>query len=256
MTHYSDIEPPLPPENPPVGPRFSIPLSKPFITYILLGAIIAVYLISEVTGDFLFNFGANYGPGVILNGEIWRLFTSMFLHAGLTHLFFNAYALFIFGLEMERIYGPDRYVVIYVLAGLFGSLASVASKGNVLSVGASGAIFGVIGMNLAYFLLHRKTFGEFGRSRVSSTLVIIGINIFLGLSISRIDNMAHMGGLVAGFLLGYALAPRYQMQDEYTLNPRVVDTVSLLNRWWAPALAIVILAGGLSLTISFWASRL
>ena len=203
----------------------------------------------------LVRFGANFGP-LILEGQTWRFFTSMFLHIGLAHLAFNAYALFIFGLEMERLYGPDRYITIYILAGLFGSLASFAWRGpEGLSAGASGAIFGVIGMNLAYFLLHRQTFGRFGRQRMMNTLFIIGINLVFGFTVPGIDNMAHLGGLVAGFAMGWALAPRYQPADQYTLTPRVIDTVSLLNRWWVPTLAIVILASGVSLAVSFWSMR-
>lgn len=253
MNSYSNID--RPPPSP--GAYLPIPLSKPFITYILLVAIVVVWGLTEWAGgstdnSVLISFGANYGPA-ILSGETWRLFTSMFLHVGLAHLAFNAYALFIFGLEMERLYGPDRFVVIYVLSGLFGSLASFAWRGvNVLSAGASGAIFGIIGMNLAFFLLHRHTFGEFGRARVSSTLFIIGINLFFGFTIARIDNMAHIGGLIAGFALGYLLAPNYQLTGEYTSAPRVVDTVSLFNRWWAPALAIFILSGGVALALSYW----
>jgi rhomboid protease GluP len=177
----------------------------------------------------------------------------MFLHIGLAHLFFNAYALFIFGLEMERLYGPDRYTVTYILSGLFGSLVSFASRGpDVFSAGASGAIFGVIGMNLAFFLIHRDTFGQFGRQRVMNTLLIIGINLLFGFTVPGIDNLAHIGGLVAGFALGYGLAPRYKAVGEYTLTPKVIDTVSLLNRWWVPVLGVIFLAGGLPLAISFW----
>jgi rhomboid protease GluP len=202
--------------------------------------------------EILVQYGANYGP-LILAGETWRLFTSMFLHIGLAHLFFNSYALFIFGLEMERLYGPDRYLTIYILSGLLGSLASFGLRGpTVFSAGASGAIFGVIGMNLAYFMLHRETFGQFGRQRMMNTLVIIGINLLFGFTVSGIDNYAHIGGLVAGFAMGYGLAPRYQVIDQYTLNPQVRDTVSLLKRWWVPALAIVATAGGMSLSLAYW----
>lgn len=257
MTNHSDQDstPVSPP--PPPGRRLPLPLSKPFLTYVLLGLIVIIWLLMEQSGgsqnpQVLVRFGANFGP-LILNGETWRLFTSMFLHIGLAHLFFNSYALFIFGLEMERLYGPDRYIIIYILSGLFGSLASFASRGpQVFSAGASGAIFGVIGMNLAYFLLHRETFGRFGRQRVMNTLFIIGINLVFGFTIPGIDNLAHLGGLVSGFVLGYGLAPRYKVVDEYTLNPRVIDTVSLVKRWWIPALAIILLAGGVTSAISAW----
>jgi len=258
VSHYP--EPDYPPSEP--TPSLRLPASKPFITYILLGAIVVIWLLMEITGSSsssstLIRFGANYGPA-ILQGQTWRLFTSMFLHIGLAHLAFNAYALFIFGLEMEPLYSPDRYLVIYILSGLFGSLVSFAYRGpQVLSAGASGAIFGIIGMNLAFFLLHREALGRFGRAQLQSTLLVIGINLLFGFTVPGIDNMAHMGGLVAGFALGYGLAPRYMVvSDQYTFTPRLVDTVSLLNRWWVPALAIATLAGGISLTMTFWLSQL
>ncbi len=246
---------------PSPGRYLPLPLGKPIITYILLGAIVSIWLLMEISGgstdsEVLVNFGANFGP-LILRGESWRLFTSMFLHIGLTHLIFNAYALFIFGLEMERLYGSDRYLVIYILAGLFGSLASFASRGpQVLSAGASGAIFGVIGMNLAFFLLHRESFGRFGRQRLMNTLLIIGLNLVFGFTVPGIDNMAHLGGLVAGFLLGYGLAPRYQVANQYSVDAHLVDRVSLLNHWWVPTLAVIILAAGVPLATSFWLARL
>jgi rhomboid protease GluP len=257
VTNYPDFDSEAAPPSPPSDMRLPIPISNPFLTYILLAIIFIVWVLMELAGGsqdgrVLVQFGANFGPR-ILQGETWRLLTSMFLHIGLAHLFFNAYALFIFGMEMERIYGPDRDITIYILAGLFGSLTSFASRGpQVLSAGASGAIFGVIGMNLAYFLIHRHTFGHFGRQRVMSTLIIIGVNLVFGFTVPGIDNLAHLGGLLAGFAIGYGLAPRYRLVDEYTTTPRLIDTVSLLKRWWVLVLSVAILASGTSLAISFW----
>ncbi len=251
MSNYSELDS-TPPEPPPQSWR--LPLHKPVFTYLLLGLIILIWVADSATGETLTVLGANYGRAV-LQGEIWRLFTSMFLHANLVHLLFNSMALYSVGLEMETLYGADRYIVIYVLSGLFGSLLSFAGRGpNVVSVGASGAIFGLIGMNLAYFLLHRENFGQFGRQRVMNTLFVIGFNLLLGFTIPRIDNLAHLGGLVAGFALGYGLAPRYQIIDQYTAAPRVTDGVSLLNRWWVATLGVVLLAGGLNLALIFWSS--
>lgn len=258
MTQLSDFDTPPPPPR-----RLPLPLSKPFFTYILLGAIVIIWVIMKIisggsitgsiSGEVLVLFGANYGPFILQQEEIWRLFTAIFLHVSILHLFFNAMALYSLGLEMERLYGPDRFIIIYILSGLFGNLASLALRGSeLLSVGASGAVFGIIGTTLAYFLLHRETFGQLGRQRVTNTLVVIGFNLFLGFTIPGIDNMAHIGGLIAGFALGYGLAPRYQVVDEYTATPRVIDTVSLLNRWWAPALGVIILAGGIPLVRFLW----
>lgn len=252
MTSNSEFEPP-----PPQARRLPLPVSKPIVTYILLGAIVIIFVLMMLAGGstdprVLIRFGANFGP-LILTGQTWRLFTSMFLHIGIAHLLFNSYALFIFGLEMERLYGSDRFITVYVLAGLYGSLASFALRGpEVFSAGASGAIFGVIGMNLAYFMLHRETFGLFGRQRMMNTLIIIGINLVFGFTVPGIDNFAHIGGLIAGFALGYGLAPRYKVVDEYTPAPRVIDTVSLLNRWWVSTLAVFILAGGVFLSLAYW----
>ncbi|MCB0214082.1 MAG: rhomboid family intramembrane serine protease [Anaerolineae bacterium] len=249
---YHNSPPPIEPH-----PTLPLPLYKPFFTYALLAAIVVVWILMTIAGgstniQILIDYGANYGPG-ILNGQIWRLFTSMFLHIGAVHLLFNAYALFIFGLEMERLYGPDRFLIIYILSGLFGSLVSFASKGPaVLSAGASGAIFGIIGMNLAFFLLHRNDLGRISQARIQGTLVIIGINLVFGFTIAGIDNMAHIGGLISGYLLGYGLAPRYKVVNEYTGDARVADTVSLINRWWVPALGVMVLAIGIPLSIVMW----
>ncbi len=262
MTYPSNSMPDTPsPIPPPQSEMLPLPLSKPFFTYILLAIIVGVYLLMELAGgstntQVLIKFGANSGQHIILYGEVWRLFTSMFLHIGLTHLIFNAYALFIFGVEMERIYGPDRFIIVYILSGLFGSLMSFAVRGPyVLSAGASGAIFGVIGMNLAYFIKHRDTLGHFGRQRMVSTLVIIGINLVFGFTMPGIDNFAHLGGLAAGFLLGYGLAPSYNV-DRYSIPPRVIDTLSLSKRWWVPVLGAIILAAGVYFSMSYWLLRL
>jgi rhomboid protease GluP len=260
MSYYPP-DPPLPPPPAQEPQYLALPIHKPVVTYILLGAIGIIWLLEEMAGgststEVLIKFGANSGWEILVNGQIWRLFTSMFLHIGLMHLLFNGYALFIFGLEMERLYGADRFAVIYLLSGLFGSLASFAFRGPlVLSAGASGAIFGIIGMNLAFFTLHRDSFGQFGRQRMMNTLVIIGINLVFGFTVAGIDNLAHMGGLVAGAALGYGLAPRYQV-DRYVYPAQVKDTASLMSQWWVAGLGIVILAGGIFLAMSYWLTQL
>ena len=107
-------------------------------------------------------------------------------------------------------------------------------------------------MNLAFFLIHRHDLGRVSQARIQGTLVIIAINLVFGFMVPGIDNMAHIGGLVAGFLLGYGLAPKYEVVNQYSTDARVVDTRSLLNRWWIPALGVVILATGIPLSILYW----
>jgi membrane associated rhomboid family serine protease len=238
-----------------LNPYFRVP-GRPFFCYVLLGLIVIIWAVMELRGgstnpEILVQFGANYGP-LILDGEIWRLFTSMFLHIGAEHLAFNSIALIIFGFEMERIYGRNRFLVLYLLSGLFGSLASFAFNGpHQFSAGASGAIFGIIGMNLAFFFFYRHRLGEYGRQRRNMILILIGINLVLGYTIMPVDNLAHIGGLVAGFLLGYIMAPRYWV-DQTTSPVQVTDRASLLRRWWAPVLGLLSFSGGLWLALLFW----
>jgi hypothetical protein len=159
-----------------------------------------------------------------------------------------------FGVEMERIYGRYRFLVIYLLAGLFGNLASFAFNGpRQFSAGASGAIFGVIGMNLAFFLIYRHKLGEYGRQRRKMVLVLVGISLVLGYTVLPADNLAHMGGLLAGFVLSYGLTPRYQV--DHTRSPRrIVDRASLLRRWWVSVLGGTALVAGLWLAFAYWSA--
>jgi len=220
-----------------------------------------VWIVMELFGSsqdsrVLISFGANYG-WLVLEGQTWRFFTSMFLHIGIGHLITNAIGLIILGLEMERLYGPDRYIIIYILAGLFGSFLSFAVRGpNVLSAGASGAIFGIIGMNLIFFLLNRHILGEFGHHRIILTSIIIVYYLYSGFRTPGIDNFAHLGGLFAGFILGYGLSPRYEIDSAYTFSRHIVDKTSLLKRWWVPVLAVIVLAASIPMAIVFWKSLL
>jgi membrane associated rhomboid family serine protease len=235
------------------------PLAKPFFTYVLLGLIVVIWVGMELAGgstngEVLLRFGANYGP-LIIQGDLWRLFTSMFLHIGGQHLAFNSVGLIAFGFEMERIYGRLRYLVIYLLAGLFGNLASFALKGPLhYSAGASGAIFGLIGMNLAFFFYYRYRTGEYGRQRRNMVFVLILVSLVLGYSVMPADNVAHMGGALAGFALGYLLAPRYQVVIAAKTQRKIVDRGSLLKRWWALILSIALLAGGVWSADCYWSS--
>lgn len=266
-------------ENDPVFPPadeqprgLPLPLGNPFWVYVLLGAIALVFVVEQLlplfvgqilpflpadyanltAADFrggstnslvLILLGANFKP-MVADGQVWRFFTSMFLHIGTTHLLFNAYALFAFGAEMERVFGRARFITIYVLAGLFGSLASFALHNAGVSAGASGAIFGVIGMQLAYFKKYQKMLGEFGRSRLMNVFFIIGLNLFFGFTMPGIDNLAHLGGLISGTLMAYKLIPVYEIVDPYTENARVIDRAGFASQAWVPLVAVVILVAG------------
>ncbi len=239
MNQPSDLQPR------PVS--YALPFYRPIVTWVLLAAIIVVFGLETLAGgsteiEVLVRMGAKV-TALIVAGQYWRLFTAMFLHIGAFHLLFNAYALFAIGTELERIYGPLRFALIYILSGLMGSLASYAFSWT-LSAGASGAIFGLIGALAAFFLLHRERLGAWGRARLGNIAFLIAINLFLGFTRPGIDNLGHIGGLIGGLALGWALAPRYQ------LDP-IRGTVSDLNapaRYWPAVLvAVLVLAGGTAL---------
>ena len=199
-----------------------IPLHKPRWTFVLLGINVAVYVLLVLFGVLnglgvgmeqdtrvLLLFGAQQN-NLVAQGGFYRLLTSMFLHASIIHLVFNSYALYVVGQDVERLYGAGRFLVIYFLGGLGGSLLTYVLGGPNPSVGASGAIFGLIGAEIAFFYLHRKTFGPHGQQQLRNLLMVAGINLFLGFSIAQINNLAHIGGLVFGAALGFLLAPQYE----------------------------------------------
>ncbi|WP_216830008.1 rhomboid family protein [Alkalihalobacterium elongatum] len=178
---------------------------KPYFTYILLLTVAAMFVLLELNGGSmriltLVDFGAKYNP-LIEAGEYWRLFTAMFLHIGFLHFFMNSLALFYLGSAVERIYGSWRFLLIYIIAGLFGSIASFAFNDQV-AAGASGAIFGCFGALLYFGINHRKLFF---RTMGMSVIVILIINLSLGFLVPMIDNGAHIGGLVGGFLASFVV---------------------------------------------------
>jgi rhomboid protease GluP len=229
---------------------YALPLGRPIVTWALLAAVIVMFGVETVAGgstdtDVLVRLGAKV-PHLIAAGQYWRLFTSMFLHIGVAHILFNGYALFIIGTELERIFGAGRFLAIYVLSGLFGSLASYAFVPS-LAAGASGAIFGLIGALAAFFLLHRERLGKWGRARLGNIAFLIVINLFFGFTQAGIDNMAHLGGLVSGFGLGWALAPRYQLDLS---SFQAVDRNRVKRYWPALLLSALLLVGGTLLVTS------
>jgi rhomboid protease GluP len=231
---------------------FTLPLSRPIVTWILLAAILVVFAAETLAGgstslEVLVRMGAKVTP-LIAAGQYWRLFTSMFLHIGIMHLLFNGYALIVIGIELERLFGPWRFLSLYLLAGLFGSLASYAFSSS-LAAGASGAIFGLIGGLAAFFALHRERLGTWGRRRLGNIVFLIVLNLFLGFTQPGIDNLAHLGGLLSGMALGWAMAPRYELDP---IRLQLGDRNQLGRYWPALALAAVLLVGGITLVTQFY----
>jgi rhomboid protease GluP len=155
-------------------------------------------------GKFQIAWGSNFGP-YTADGEWWRLLTSLFIHFGIPHLVLNMIALVMFGPLVERLYGSVNYLLIYLLAGMAGSLASISWQPDVNSAGASGAIFGILGALVAAQLRGGDTFPvDILRPIRDTTLLYLGLSLYAGFRYLGIDNAAHLGGLAAGFLIGLA----------------------------------------------------
>ncbi|SDH14400.1 rhomboid family intramembrane serine protease [Desulfosporosinus hippei] len=173
---------------------------KPFLTYVLFGINILVFILMTLAGgsenqSVLIAFGAKVNP-LIQAGELWRFLTSVFIHIGFLHLLFNLYALWSLGPICERNFGHWRFLVIYIMSGLGGSIASYFFS-TALSAGASGAIFGLLGA-LLYYSLKRPSLWKSGLGM--NLVIVIIINFGFGLTQPGIDNYAHLGGLIIGFL--------------------------------------------------------
>ena len=144
--------------------------------------------------------------GGLAGGQWWRLLTSIFLHAGLLHLAFNAYALWIFGTVMEREVGRLTMLGVFLTTGVFAGAASYAfAPGFTVAVGASGAVFGLVGAFIAYNYLRRHH--VMAQARLRAALSMLLINALIGISIPAIDWRAHLGGVVAGVIAGLAVDP-------------------------------------------------
>lgn len=173
---------------------------KPLFTYVFMVVQVAVFLLLEMNGGStntatLIAFGAKFNP-LILEGEWWRFLTPMLLHIGFLHLITNTLSLYYLGSIVERIFGRMRFLVIYLLSGVSGSVASFLFSPS-LSAGASGAIFGCFGALLYFGYTQPKLFL---RTMGLNVFVLIGINLAFGFTVPGIDNAGHIGGLVGGFL--------------------------------------------------------
>lgn len=193
----------------------------------------------QIPSDLLIRMGGNFAP-LVQKDEPWRLFTALFLHGGLLHVGLNMWALHQAGQVVERLYGRAGFAVLYLVAGLLGNLASLWWKPGPVSVGASGAIFGVYGALLAYLVLQRGSVpNEIFREMRAGTLGFIGYSLFAGFSIPGIDNAAHLGGLLGGLVMGAALAqPVVAPEPVSWRSPRALGGVALsialgAGLWWS-----------------------
>jgi membrane associated rhomboid family serine protease len=175
----------------PLGTR--VP-SRPYVSYALIGICLVVFAFQTLLGNEFDARWEMWPNGVAAFDQYYRLLTATFMHGGLLHIGFNMYVLWVLGPSLENLLGHVRFATLYLLAGLGGSVASFwFSDPRVPSLGASGAIFGLMG---AYVVV-----GKALRADITQVLVLIGINVAIGFVASGIDWRAHLGGLVTGALV-------------------------------------------------------
>jgi len=181
---------------------------KPVVTYGIMLICVVIFILMYILGNgssdirTLVKFGGN-AIELTKRGEYYRLFTSLFLHAGIFHLLCNMYSLYVIGPQAESFYGKIKYASIFIFSGISGGLLSTALSGNkMIGVGASGAIFGLLGAIL-YFGYHYRVY--LGNVLKSQIIPLIALNLILGYIFSGIDNFAHIGGLIGGIFASMAL---------------------------------------------------
>lgn len=244
------------------SPQFYIRRTPPTFSRILIGINLVVFLLTIIYGYLVFGvwngpedlrvlvgMGAKFNP-LIMEGQYWRLLTAMFLHIGVIHLLFNLYALYALGPMVEGYFGHGRFLAIYFLGGLCGSLASYAFSPAV-SAGASGAIFGLAGALTVYFLKYRDNFGQQGRAILQNMLVVIAINLVFGMTMRGIDNWGHIGGLVGGAVVAWGLLPRYAAPAIVRPGPQELATEvrTTSELLWVAVIAALFVAGVIFVTL-------
>jgi len=195
-----------------------MPRSAPYVTYSIIGVTAFFYVLQLLSNfafgrDLLVIYGARINEA-ILAGELWRFLTPALLHGSLPHIAFNMYALLSFGTGLERYFGHGRFLLLYVLGAFAGNVASfLFSPGY--SVGASTAIFGLLGAEAIFLIQNRKVFpGQF-RSAIGNIVFIAAINLFIIGSLPGIDNWGHIGGLVGGLMFTTFAGPKWEVEGIY-----------------------------------------
>jgi len=196
-THEEDGEP----ERPP---------GRAFLVYVLLAVNALIFAVIELSGGSedirtLIGFGALTYEHAVVMREYYRLFTSMLLHIGFSHLAFNSLSLYIFGSRIEKYFGHARFVLIYFASGLAGSAATLLFIKNSVAAGASGAIYGLMGAALAKTQTSKKPVGGLN---IYSMLLFAATGVIHGFATPNVGNAAHVGGLICGYVLGLVLSGR------------------------------------------------
>lgn len=196
-------------------------MKKPYVTYTLIGINTIIFIISMFI-NILPLFAVN--RYFIVHGEYYRLITGIFLHNGIIHLVFNMYSLYVIGTQLESFLGKTKYLTVYLLSGLAGSVLSIFFS-NSFSVGASGAIFGLLG-SLLYFGYHYRVYLD---SVIKSQIIpLIVFNLMLGFTLRGIDNWGHIGGLIGGVFSTMAVGIKYKSEKYEMVNGVILYLIYIL----------------------------
>lgn len=216
--------------------RMRVLAPRQWVTPTLIGLNLLMFAIMVYAGAGLIDldpqvhvrFGSNFGP-LTWTGEPWRLLTCAFIHFGVIHLALNLYALWSGGLLCEKLYGSARFLVLYLLAALAGSVVSGWWDAERNSAGASGAVFGVYGALLVFFAVRRHDIPvNLLRTASQGALLLLGYSLFIGATSQTIDNAAHVGGLLGGSLAGLLLVRPFDPAARARAQPLRVVTVAVL----------------------------
>lgn len=206
-------------------------MKKPLITYLIMALCVILFILMYILGDgsthikTLIDFGGN-AIKYTKRGEYYRLFTSIFLHAGIIHLLCNMYSLYVIGPQAESFYGKIKYLFIFCFSGISGSLLSTALNFNApVSVGASGALFGLLG-SILYFGYHYRVY--LGNVMKSQIIPIIIINLIIGFASTGIDNYAHIGGLIGGIFASMAVGVPDKSKTSDKANGSIILLIYLV----------------------------
>ncbi|RPJ38540.1 MAG: rhomboid family intramembrane serine protease [Chloroflexi bacterium] len=247
------------------------PVTKPTVTYTILAITVFVYLLQELTRmgiarePFLALSQMIFGPEVlqallqngwgdslltllggkinelIIAGQYWRLLTPALLHASLTHIGFNMYALYAIGSTLESFYGHQRFLMLYIVGALGGNVLSfLMTRG--LSVGASTAIFALVAAEGVFIYQNRAIFGSQARAMLSNVVFIVIINLGLGF-LPGIDNFGHLGGLIAGLAFGWFAGPRFEVEPDFTGRYKLVDKSNPSTAWLVAIVMVILILG-------------
>ncbi|MBQ9319149.1 MAG: rhomboid family intramembrane serine protease [Bacilli bacterium] len=220
-------------ENKKVEEIFS--KKKPIVTYSLIAINIIIYAIMGIIGknliemnpNFLYKYGALVNKSQMVNNfDYLRIVSSIFLHGGLIHLLCNMYTLYVIGPQVESFFGKVKYILIYLISGICGNLLSMLFLAdNHVSIGASGAIFGLLGA-IVYFGYHYRVY--LGTVIKSQIIPLIVVNLFIGYMVSGINNTAHIGGLIGGVLAAKAVGIKYKSTKSDIINGLVMISIFIV----------------------------